>query len=300
LPGNTIHILFLFFILNGLLGFAVLSIIFFSFLKYRHRGWLFFLFLQFALFLLFSSELLELYGKIADIPGLFSSSMFSVSLYKILEQLLWILLPLFLIEILSYRIQPFFWILLALSSCLFPLSFLPLLSSINPGYSLFTEILFYLGMAGWSAWALFQLRKHHSLFLRKYAWIPAIAVLFTIPIVLLDDFFIPNLFQSLSIPFFVFYLLWNILLLAGLQKRFFSEKWMNYIDKALDSFCAEYNISEREKEIIGHTVQGMTNKEIAYFLGITEKTVKNHLYSIYQKAGVQSRILLFLKIQARL
>jgi len=300
LSGNTIHIVFLFFILIGMLGFAVLCILFFSFLKYRHRGWLFFLLLQFVLFLLFNSEILELYGWITDIPGLSSSSLFSVALYKILEQLIWILLPLFLMELFSYKFPAPFWVLLALSSCLFPLSLLPELSSASQIYSISTEILFYSAMAGWSVWGMFQLRKHHSLFLRKYAWIPGIAVLITIPMILIDDFIIRDLFQNLSIPFFLFYMLWNILLLAGLQKRFFSEKWMNHLGSAVDSFCEGYNITDREKEIIRHIIQGMTNKEIAFIMGIAEKTVKNHSYSIYRKAGVQSRILLFLKIQARL
>jgi two-component system, NarL family, response regulator YdfI len=35
--------------------------------------------------------------------------------------------------------------------------------------------------------------------------------------------------------------------------------------------------------------RGERNKEIAYKLGITERTIKAHLQSIYQKFGVDSR-----------
>jgi len=35
--------------------------------------------------------------------------------------------------------------------------------------------------------------------------------------------------------------------------------------------------------------KGERNKEMAYKLGITERTVKAHLQSIYQKFGVDSR-----------
>jgi DNA-binding NarL/FixJ family response regulator len=35
---------------------------------------------------------------------------------------------------------------------------------------------------------------------------------------------------------------------------------------------------------------GLSNKEIAQELGITVSTVKTHLYSIYQKLGVPSRV----------
>ena len=48
-------------------------------------------------------------------------------------------------------------------------------------------------------------------------------------------------------------------------------------------------ITEREHEVLLATSRGERNKEIAYRLGITERTVKAHLASIYQKLGVDSR-----------
>lgn len=48
-------------------------------------------------------------------------------------------------------------------------------------------------------------------------------------------------------------------------------------------------LTERELEVLLSASRGERNKEIAYKLGITERTVKAHLQSIYQKFGVDSR-----------
>lgn len=49
------------------------------------------------------------------------------------------------------------------------------------------------------------------------------------------------------------------------------------------------NLTERELEVLAGVASGQTSKEIAYHLGITERTVKAHLTSIYNKLGVDSR-----------
>jgi NarL family two-component system response regulator YdfI len=48
-------------------------------------------------------------------------------------------------------------------------------------------------------------------------------------------------------------------------------------------------LTERELEVLQLASLGERNKEIAFKLGITERTVKAHLQSIYQKFGVDSR-----------
>lgn len=48
-------------------------------------------------------------------------------------------------------------------------------------------------------------------------------------------------------------------------------------------------LTERELEVLEGVAQGERNKEIAARLGITERTVKAHLTSIYNKFGVDSR-----------
>jgi len=48
-------------------------------------------------------------------------------------------------------------------------------------------------------------------------------------------------------------------------------------------------LSPREMEILDFVVQGMSNKEIAYHLGISHQTVKNHMTAILGKLGVADR-----------
>lgn len=55
-------------------------------------------------------------------------------------------------------------------------------------------------------------------------------------------------------------------------------------------------ISSREKEVIAQACGGKTNREISEILCISEKTVKNHLWKIYQKLGVKNRTQMLHKI----
>lgn len=48
-------------------------------------------------------------------------------------------------------------------------------------------------------------------------------------------------------------------------------------------------LSERELEVLAAVGRGQRSKEIAYHLGISERTVKAHLASLYNKLGVDSR-----------
>ena len=48
-------------------------------------------------------------------------------------------------------------------------------------------------------------------------------------------------------------------------------------------------LSPREMEILQHIAQGKSNKEIAYELGISRQTVKNHMSSILRKLAVNDR-----------
>lgn len=52
---------------------------------------------------------------------------------------------------------------------------------------------------------------------------------------------------------------------------------------------SDYNLSERQLEIIDFVRKGLTNKEIATQLYISENTVKYHLKVIYTTLGIDSR-----------
>jgi DNA-binding NarL/FixJ family response regulator len=55
---------------------------------------------------------------------------------------------------------------------------------------------------------------------------------------------------------------------------------------AEDSFIP---LSPREMEILEHVTHGKSNKEIAYELGISHQTVKNHMTAILRKLSVDDR-----------
>jgi len=50
-----------------------------------------------------------------------------------------------------------------------------------------------------------------------------------------------------------------------------------------------FGLSDREMEILSYVVKGSSNKEIGAALYISEKTVKNHLSSIFRKMEVEDR-----------
>ena len=53
-------------------------------------------------------------------------------------------------------------------------------------------------------------------------------------------------------------------------------------------------LTNREQEVVNWVIQGMTNKETAAQLGISEKTVKTHLSNIFNKLKVSRRLQLLL------
>jgi DNA-binding NarL/FixJ family response regulator len=49
-------------------------------------------------------------------------------------------------------------------------------------------------------------------------------------------------------------------------------------------------LTDREKEVLTLVVEGKTNNEIGFILGISEKTVEKHLEGVYTKLGAVSRV----------
>ena len=48
-------------------------------------------------------------------------------------------------------------------------------------------------------------------------------------------------------------------------------------------------LSAREMEVLTYVTKGLSNKEIALYLGISHQTVKNHVTAILRKLGVEDR-----------
>jgi DNA-binding CsgD family transcriptional regulator len=88
--------------------------------------------------------------------------------------------------------------------------------------------------------------------------------------------------------FILCYFSWNIIIIYYASKYFFSP-----VSRASftisEIFIQQYNITNREREIINLIVKGCSNTEIGKKLFISPKTVRNHVYNIYQKIGVNNR-----------
>lgn len=49
-------------------------------------------------------------------------------------------------------------------------------------------------------------------------------------------------------------------------------------------------LTPREKEVVAHAVEGMSNAEIGTVLGLSEHTVRNYIMKVYDKLGVSNRV----------
>lgn len=59
--------------------------------------------------------------------------------------------------------------------------------------------------------------------------------------------------------------------------------------KAFAPVTPEYQLSDREHEILTQVAQGYRNKEIADHMNLSERTIKGHLTDIYNQFGVYTR-----------
>jgi DNA-binding CsgD family transcriptional regulator len=57
----------------------------------------------------------------------------------------------------------------------------------------------------------------------------------------------------------------------------------------VNRFCAAYDLTFREREVVEAALEGATAQEIATALFISPKTVNAHLYNVYRKCGVRNR-----------
>ena len=56
-----------------------------------------------------------------------------------------------------------------------------------------------------------------------------------------------------------------------------------------DAAANDAGLSMREREVLGLLAEGLSNKELARALGVSENTIKTHLANLYAKLGVGKR-----------
>ncbi|MGA2973809.1 MAG: helix-turn-helix transcriptional regulator [Spirochaetia bacterium] len=99
----------------------------------------------------------------------------------------------------------------------------------------------------------------------------------------------PQFFRYLSIVGIAYFFIAGAILVTFALLNLF--KIANNTDFTLpDAFVQKYGISPRECQIISRIVQGFSNRKIGEELFISSITVKNHIYHIYQKTGVENKI----------
>jgi two-component system, NarL family, response regulator LiaR len=68
-----------------------------------------------------------------------------------------------------------------------------------------------------------------------------------------------------------------------------ARKIVQQFQKAMPSEKEDFHLTEREKEILGLLAKGLTYQQAADKVFISGKTIKKHVYNIYQKLHVTSR-----------
>lgn len=63
------------------------------------------------------------------------------------------------------------------------------------------------------------------------------------------------------------------------------------------ALIAETGLTQREAEVATGILRGRSNKELAGDLGLSEHTVRNHIYNLYRKLRIQKRLDLVLLVQ---
>ncbi len=98
---------------------------------------------------------------------------------------------------------------------------------------------------------------------------------------------IPSLIQEIHRPLFA------LLLGGGILFQSIKYQVKNALDTSSvipqSQFYIEYGLTERESEIVAELCSGISTKECAEKLFISEKTVNSHLHHIFRKCHVTSR-----------
>jgi len=74
------------------------------------------------------------------------------------------------------------------------------------------------------------------------------------------------------------------------RRRFLKQQLLHQIEADLGPLPEHFDLTKREQVILALILQGKSNREIETELFISNKTVKNHIYKLYQKLDVKSRL----------
>lgn len=120
---------------------------------------------------------------------------------------------------------------------------------------------------------------------------------YPIPVLAVADLlvFVRSPYKLSYISYFLFILLAYLYITRRYVIRY--EPPHSDVPRNLDRFCAHYNLSEREREVVPMLIKGTSNRDIAEALFISTNTVKTHVRNIYGKTGASNRLQLMFKIR---
>ena len=99
-----------------------------------------------------------------------------------------------------------------------------------------------------------------------------------------------NRYHPLSLEY-LYYLGCNgVMVVAALQSLAKKASVATAFGMLSEETATRFALTAREREMANEIAKGKSNKEIAFDLGISEATVRTHIYNLYQKVGAQSRV----------
>ncbi|MPS41554.1 DNA-binding response regulator [Vibrio sp. VGrn 2] len=82
--------------------------------------------------------------------------------------------------------------------------------------------------------------------------------------------------------------------------RDFSQRYIEHLRKSKYKDLEEDNLlTPKERQLLLLISNGLSNKEVSTKLGVTENTIKSHMYNIFKKLGVKSRVQAIVRAQVK-
>ena len=106
----------------------------------------------------------------------------------------------------------------------------------------------------------------------------------SLKIFLVPPFWKTSVFKGIAIIFVMALLIFAYLLLRKMYRSTHTGK----ID--VDQISTDYNLTKREREILGLLLEGRSINKMAQEMYISESTVQKHIYSVYKKLKIHNRI----------
>ncbi len=299
------YLVIFYYIFSLLSGSVAIFLSFFAFLKYKNKISLAHLFFQIILFFFVFTHTIYFYFYVIDFKLFNYVYVFNI-IYLFLLSLLFYIVPFLSFCLIEKEIPEIFnklFLFLTFTGVL--LIFIVVLNRLDEKFS--SSLIFFYSIAliiiVISSLLIISSNIKKMQDIRKSIMkkIIVVVILF-LPAFLMDANFevlqnrlkvIPKLFNFIAL----FYIVWNVwtIYYAFIFLDRITDNSAAIIELPED-FIKFYKINDREKKILEMLIAGYTNKEIANKLCLSEGTIKNYIYVIFQKVDISNRMQIVKKI----